>query len=201
MSNSKMPLTARYILCSTPYNASNYLLVSEMCLTIIPVLTVLHDLCVIIVNYLFHVLGYIFCTSYIATYIVLFINEKTRTKQNKTKKVSACYSVNVCTCIIKLYIFTKDEYTEKVSLAFRGFSSALSGCLGSPIQTPMGVPFTVRSLAFVPLISPLSKGFSSPKMNSFWPMYRKHMWQSHVEIEVYSIAYFDRFAALEVPYH
>ena len=115
--------------------------------------------------------------------------------------MSACYSMNVCTCIIKLYIFTKDEYTEKLSLTFRGFSSALSGCLGSLIQTPMEVPFTVRSLAFVPLIPPLLKGFSSPKINSFWPMYRKHMWQSHVEIEVYSIAYFNRFAALEVPYH
>ena len=108
MSNSKMSLTARYILCSTPYNASNYLLVSEMCLTIIPVLTVLHGLCVIIVNYLFYVLGHIFCTSYIATYIVLFINKKTKTKQNKTKqnkKVSACYSVNVCTCIANQIIY------------------------------------------------------------------------------------------------
>ena len=29
---------------------------------------------------------------------------------------------------------------------------------------------------------------------------RRYMWQSRVEIEDYSIAYFDRIAALEVPY-
>ena len=28
-----------------------------------------------------------------------------------------------------------------------------------------------------------------------------HMWQSHVEIEGYSIAYFDHIAAFEVPYY
>ena len=27
------------------------------------------------------------------------------------------------------------------------------------------------------------------------------MWQSHVEIEDYSVAYFDRIAAFKVPYH
>ena len=33
------------------------------------------------------------------------------------------------------------------------------------------------------------------------PGYIKPMWQSRVEIEVYSVAYFDRNAAFEVPYH
>ena len=28
-----------------------------------------------------------------------------------------------------------------------------------------------------------------------------HMWQSRVEIEGYSVVYFDRIAAFEVPYH
>ena len=28
-----------------------------------------------------------------------------------------------------------------------------------------------------------------------------HMWQSHVEIEGYSVAYFDRIAAFKAPYH
>ena len=30
---------------------------------------------------------------------------------------------------------------------------------------------------------------------------RNKMWQSHVEIEGYSIAYFDRIAVFEAPYH
>ena len=28
-----------------------------------------------------------------------------------------------------------------------------------------------------------------------------HLWQSHVEIEGYSVTYFDLIAAFEVPYH
>ena len=31
-------------------------------------------------------------------------------------------------------------------------------------------------------------------------IYNIHMWQSHVEIEDYFVAYFDRIAAFKVPY-
>ena len=32
-------------------------------------------------------------------------------------------------------------------------------------------------------------------------MHVQYMWQSRVEIDGYSVAYFDRIAALEAPYH
>ena len=40
--------------------------------------------------------------------------------------------------------------------------------------------------------------------NNFWPFHKLEriqcVWQSRVEIEGYSVAYFDRIAAFEAPY-
>ena len=53
-------------------------------------------------------------------------------------------------------------------------------------------PFSFTSYA--PSVSPDRFSLLADMSNNY------HMWQSHVEIEGYSVAYFERIAVLEAPY-